>query len=391
MSRGKQIVLMLASIAAVTLVPAANAGIKVYEEGDKFIEVGARIQFQYLHLDPSDGETHDTAWFRRLRPYIAGSVTKNWWGKIQVDFGKNLNQNEVAVKDAYMQYTGWKNMKLFIGNSKTPFSREFLASSKRQQTVERIFVGQHNFGNPDRMLGFRLDGHTDNTKIAWKVALGAENLDPDVRRMDFDSPANDEDDWNEGVVYAGRLDYFPMGAFKYDQGDFERGPIKVGFAGALFGWDSDGDRQTYTDEIEGVPTCINEKKCDLDSARGWELSGGLRGRGFSVDLEYNQIDGDLVDPSFTGGLFLNGQTTLEKWQLEGGYMLPMIPIELVYKHDSFDADGYDKTWTGDDFALNYFFNQHKAKVQLVYRLGRNVAGVDGDDLNTFIMQWQFVF
>ena len=391
MLRQVQTVLLVASLGALALVPAANAGIKVYEDGDKFIEVGGRIQFQYLHFDPSDGDSESTVWFRRLRPYIAGSVTKDWWGKIQVDFGKNLNQNEVAVKDAYMQYIGWKNHKVFIGNSKTPFSREYLASSKRQQTVERVFVGQHNFGNPDRMLGFRLDGNTPNTKIAYKVSIGGQNLDPDIRRMDFDTPVNDEEDWNEGVVAAVRLDIFPWGAIKYDQGDFDRGPIKAGFAGALFGWENDGDRNSYTENIEGVDTCINEKKCDLDNAQGWELSAGMRGRGFSVDLEYNEIDGELVDPVFTGGLYVDGQTTIKKWQLEAGYMLPMIPMELVYKRDSFDSDGYDEEWIGNDFALNYFFNKHKAKVQFVYRLGRSVEGVDGDDLNTFIMQWQFVF
>jgi len=44
------IVLMVACIAAVGTPPAANAGIKVYEDGDKFIEFGARIQIQYLYI-----------------------------------------------------------------------------------------------------------------------------------------------------------------------------------------------------------------------------------------------------------------------------------------------------------------------------------------------------
>lgn len=387
--------LLVSCLGALALVPAADAGIKVYEDGDKFIEIGGRIQFQYLYTKdkPAEGasESEDTLWFRRLRPYIAGSVTKNWNGKIQFDFGKSLDADEVAIKDAYMQYTGFKNHKLFIGNSKTPFSREFLASSKRQQTVERVFVGQHNFGNPDRQLGFRLDGHDDSKKLAWKFALGGQYHDPDLRRVDFDTPVQDQSDWNEGFVYAARIDFNPWGDVTYDQGDFSRDPIKAGFAAAVFGWDNDGDNNTYTEKIDGVDTCISESKCDLDSASGWELSAGLRGRGFSVDLEYNQIDADLLDSNFTGGLYVNGTTTLDKWQLEAGYMLANIPLELVYKYDSFDADGYEKTWTGNDFALNYFFNKHKAKVQFVYRLGSNVLGVDGDDRDTFIMQWQFVF
>ena len=108
---------------AMALVPTADAGVVVYEKDDKKIEVGGRIQLQYLRTDARGGDTEDTTFFRRLRPYIAGTVTKNWWGKIQFDFGKSLDSDEVAIKDAFMQYKGWKNMTLTIGNSKTPFSR----------------------------------------------------------------------------------------------------------------------------------------------------------------------------------------------------------------------------------------------------------------------------
>ena len=43
------------------------------------------------------------------------------------------------------------------------------------------------------------------------------------------------------MVPAARLDIFPWGPIKYDQADFDRGPIKAGFAGAIFGSENDGD------------------------------------------------------------------------------------------------------------------------------------------------------
>ena len=383
----------------------AEAGIKVYEDGDKFIEIGGRMQIQYLYFSESpaegDGESGDSIFFRRLRPYIAGSVTKNWFGKIQYDFGKAIDANEVAVKDAYMQYTGWKNHKIFIGNAKTVFSREFLASSKRQQTVERWFVGQHNFGNPDRALGFRLDGSTDNKKLEYKVNVGGESFDPDNRRMDFDTPVNDAGDFNLGWVAAGRLTYYFGEPTKRDQGDFKRGPFNYALEAAAFTWTNNEEDLTYTDAVDGVQVCNNRGKCDLDSANGWELSGGVRGRGLSVDLEYNQISGEMIAKSFVddegnltplnSGMYVNGETTIKKWQLEGGYMLANIPLEFVYLRDSMDTDGYAKKWYANDFGVNYFFNQHKVKVQFVYRMESNVNGRDGDDRNQFVMQWQFVF
>ncbi len=249
--------------------PAADAGIKVYEDGDKFIEIGGRMQIQYLYLDPRGEDSEDTIFFRRLRPYIAGSVTKDWNGKIQFDFGKSLDDNEMAVKDAYMQYTGWKNHKIFIGNSKTVFSREFLTSSKRQQTVERWFVGQHNFGSPDRMLGFRIDGNTDNKKFEYKFNVGGQSFDPDNRRMDFDTPVNDCGDFTLGWVGAGRVTYYPSEPIKRDQGDFKRGSFNYAVEAAAFYWTNNDNNLQYTDVDEnGNMVCNNEKKCDLDTRHG---------------------------------------------------------------------------------------------------------------------------
>lgn len=379
-------------LGAVILIAApGTAALRVYEEDGKYVEVGGRIQLQYAREEPSDGPTVDDLFFRRLRPYIAGSVTEDWYGKIQVDFGKAQDGDEVAVKDAYLEYRGWENLSLYIGNTKTPFSREFLASSKRQQTVERVFVGQHNFGNPDRQLGFRLDGHNEGKTLTWAVAIGAEDHDPDVDRVDMDTPANQSSDWNQGVVYAARVDLHPWGFVKFDQGDFDRGPLKANFSLAAFAWSNDDDNNTHTDRVDGAAVCTGSGRCDLDGSDGLEISAGLRGRGFSVDAEYNVIHAELIDGAFTGGVYVAGETELTKYQLEGGYVLPGDRFEVVGRYDAFDADGFATTWTGLTVGVNYFWNEHDVKVQALYRQDSDVAGVRGDDLDSIVVQWQFVF
>ena len=382
------ILLSLCALAAALTVP-ARAGIKVFEEGDRFVEIGARVQIQYLQTDFEGSETRDQVFFRRLRPYISGSVTKNWVGKVQFDFGKTIDGNEVAIKDAYMQYKGWKNKTLTIGNAKTPFSREFMTSSNRQQTVERGFVGDHNFGTPDRQLGFRLDGQNAGKKVTYSLALGGEHHDPSATRMDFDSPANNNTDWNEGLVIAGRVDFHPMGFVKFDQGDFNSSGVKPNFSLAFFSWSNDDDNNTYTDPATGLST--SGSKADLDSAEGFELSAGIRGNGISVDVEYNLISADTVDPIFTGGVYRSGSTDLDKFHVEGGFMLPSNQIELVGSWESLDADNYLDTWTATEVGVNYFWNKHKVKAQLTYRMGENRLGVPGADGDTTLLQWQFVF
>ena len=382
-------ILLGALVGLATFRGPAEAGIVVYEDGDKKVEVGGRVQLQYLREDPDGGDASDEIFFRRLRPYVTATVTKSWEGKIQVDFGKSSGDNEVAVKDAYLKYKGWKNVSLTIGNSKTPFSREYLTSSKRQQTVERGFVGDHNFGTPDRQLGFQLEGQNETKKATWALALGGSQHDPDVKKVDFDTPANNASDWNDGVVVAGRVDVHPRGFMKFDQGDFRSDKVLYNFSVAAFSWSNDDDNNTFTDPVTGFST--SGSKADLDSATGFELSAGLRGRGVSIDGEYQVVEADTVDPAFTGGVYRNGSTDLDKIHLEGGYMLPNKRVEVVAARDSLDADNYESAWERIELGVNYFWNKHKVKVQMRYRIGENVNGVSGDDRDSFVMQWQFVF
>lgn len=372
---------------AAALAPAAEAGIVVYDKDGKKLEIGGRLQLQYVSTDAVRGKNRDQVFFRRLRPYIAGTVTENWWGKIQFDFGKSINGDEVAVKDAFMQYKGWNNLTLTIGNSKTPFSRKYLTSSKRQQTVERGFVGDHNFGTPDRQLGFKLAGHNEGKTITYELAGGGEHHDPDVRRMDFDTPVNNKGEWNQGLILAGRVDFHPWGQLKFDQGDFHSDQVKLNFSLAAFSWSNDDDNNTYTSGGRST----SSSKADLDSAEGFEISAGLRGKGVSIDAEYNLVGGDTVDSTFTGGLYRNGTTELDKFQIEGGYMFTGNRFELVGKREMLDADNYQDAWEATEVGLNYFWNKHKTKVQLTYRMGENLFGVRGSDTDTTFLQFQFVF
>jgi len=102
------------------------------------------------------------------------------------------------------------------------------------RTVERGFVGDHNFGSPDRQLGFKLEGHNESKKVTWAAAVGAENVDPDAKKMDFDTPANNSSDWNEGLVIAGRVDFHPKGFVAFDQGDFHSEETKYNFSLGFF-------------------------------------------------------------------------------------------------------------------------------------------------------------
>ena len=366
-------------------IPAHAAGVTVYKDGDKYVKMGGRIQVQYHNQDPDNGDETDELFLRRFRPYIEGSIHKDWKGKFQFDFGKADDGNEVAVKDAYMEYKGFEGVKVSLGNVKTSFSREFLTSSKKQQLVERSFVGDHNYGTPDRSLGLHLKGTTGD-KLTWGATLAEANIDPDAKKLDFDTPVNKNDDFNEGFVYAARADFHPLGILKMSQGYFgEETKATIGIA--AYGWSNDDDNNTYT--TGGVSTSAT--KADIDEATGFEMSGAVRIAGVSVDAQYNKISADTVDGNFTGGLYENGSTDLDNWAVEGGYMVMPSKLELVAGYQSQDADNYGTEWTRSSLGANWYLHKHDIKLQTTFRQNKDKDGVKGNDEDEFFVQAQYVF
>ena len=81
-------------------------------ENGEYVKFGGRIQVQYHYEDPDEGDSEDDFFFRRLRPYVEGSLHPDWKGKFQIDYGKAEDDNEVAVKDAYLQYKSYENIRV---------------------------------------------------------------------------------------------------------------------------------------------------------------------------------------------------------------------------------------------------------------------------------------
>lgn len=364
------------ALAGAGISSAHAAGITVYKDGDKYVKMGGRIQMQYYADDPDNGSSTDEMFFRRLRPYVEGSLHKDWKGKFQIDFGKAEDDNEVAVKDAYMQYTGFEGMKVTLGNANFPFSREFLTSSKYQEFVERTFVGDHNYGTPDRNLGLHLTGHNGSKKLTWGASVAQACIDPNAGRIDFDTPVNKNSDFNEGWIYGGRVDFHPFGYLKFSQGDFS-GETKATIGVAAFMWSNDGDVETNA--------------ASLDQVTGYEISGAFRSHGFSVDAEYNLFNADTTDGAFTGGLYQNGETELTNWSIEGGYMIVSNRLEIVAGFSQQDADNYDEQWGRTTFGANWFIHKHDVKLQATYQLNDSENGVNGNDANELFVQAQYVF
>jgi phosphate-selective porin OprO/OprP len=123
-------------------------------DGDFEFQVGGRIQADVAFYDDDITDLGSGAELRRARLFMQGKLYKDWKFKNQIDFA----DNGVSVKDAYIQYTALKPVKITVGNHKEPFSLEELTSSKYATFMERALP---NAFTPGRALG--LSGETDDS------------------------------------------------------------------------------------------------------------------------------------------------------------------------------------------------------------------------------------
>ncbi|MEK7286267.1 MAG: porin [Nitrospirota bacterium] len=361
----------------------ASYGFAAEESGT--FQAGGQIQLQYVSSDKKTDQ-RDSLFFRRLRPFIEGDLYENWKGRLQWDMGKS----KVGVKDAYVQYSGFKNKKLTLGNSKAVFSRAFMTSDSKHQLIEPQFVGENKYGSPDRAMGLRFEANNASKKFAYAVSVGSENIVPDQDALYFISPAETPSgalDLNEGWLMTARVDLHPFGSLPLSQGQLKK-KTKATISLAAMNWHNDGDNNIHTLE-NGIDD--GQKKPDVDGVKGYEASAALRWAGFSLDAQYNTLNVSMIAPAVTGGLYKAGKTTLTQMALEGGYMIWPNRVELVGGYEIQDADKYAAKWDRKSAGVNLYLSGHDIKAQVTYRKSKNVKGKIGDDQDEVFVQTQILF
>jgi phosphate-selective porin len=342
-------------------------------------------------------EPIDNLFMRRLRPTFQGAMDENWQGTLQLDFGQGVVgvTDNTTVRWCNFQYTGIEQTHVTVGSFKTFFSREFLTLGPHVQLIERTAVGDNNFGNPEYLIGIGWDHMLPDRKLAYYVNAGAQDQEQGAGQMTFRSPTNAPSGVNQGFVVAGRIDFAPIGEMEYDvaqlgvspsydPGDFHTDAWLVMLSTGAYGWWNDGDSNNTSMTTATAP--------DLQQAYGIEFSGGVRGHGFSADAEYQFINGELYDGTYTDGLYLDGATDLNKFSLNGGYMLPGTRVELVSGWMIMDASNYEVPVTATTVGINWYI-KGKADIRyaLTYAMVENTAGSPENNGGIVRLQGQFVW
>jgi len=374
----------------VLIVSPAYAGLTLYEKGDRKLSFGSSLQIQYRDIDADmNANSSNEIGFRIFRGSLRGSLDKRTRFHIQGEFGQggSLQGNSAReLRNFFIEHTFDNEINVRIGNSKFPFSREQLAPITAQQSPQRTLVGVGNSGTPARQVGIYLSG--PRAKFSWDSGLALASVDRDNSQIDINTIITTNDGSiggdPKGLLFGGRLQYFPNGYFSPAQGDFDRGPTKLGFAVAAYNWSNEGDTENGS--------------AIVDDITGLELSAALRSRGFSVDAQYNRISASLESPSLEarikgdGSVFdTNGDAELDIFALKGGYMLIPDTLELVLAYTQQDTENYAEALVENSVGVNYFIKQHALKFLLSYTERENINGIDNNDQDVIRSQFQFLF
>lgn len=356
------------------------------------METSGKLQVQFFDADSDDPDNEDDLFIRRLRPSFLGHIGKRWKWKFEVELGADIEAGgidleQLDIRDMFVRYAGSeiRGWRLTLGNQWAPFSREFLTPGTHLLKVERSFVGSNNGGVPDWTLGIHFRGEAREGRLAFWASLGVVGHVPGADQMKFASVFGAGSDLNEGNLVAARLDFHPRGPMTFFDSDPHTPVLKTTWSLAAYAWENDGSNNRFTSG--GV--AVDPLKADLDSATGFEASGGLRGRGITLDWQLNLIRGETVAEGFTGGIYVDGVTHVDSAAIEGGYRIRGTPLELGGALERIERDGSSDAWDKATLAVNVYGWWLLGKVQISHTWVSSRFGVSGADFRETRVQAEY--
>ena len=251
--------------------------------------------------------------------------------------GENIHTNNTSnlILDAFVRWNFYKNMEVWIGQTKLPGNRERVISSQKLQFVDRSLVNSRY--NIDRDMGIQFRNKFNIGSIATRQALAISQGEGRNRTNKKDpNPAN-------GFEYTGRVEVLPFGDFTgkgdYFSSDLKREETPKLSIGVTYDVNQNAAREggnlgSYLETVDedGKTIVDHENLATLNTIlgdvmfkyKGFSLLGEFanktmsRERSYDPDPEYELNDiGEVIDSTYN---IYNNYYTGSGLTLQAGYL-----------------------------------------------------------------------
>lgn len=364
---------MVATMAPVTGSVTHKLG-KGYQlmDGDFSLTLGGRAQVRFTYTDDGDEEVPNFS-LPRVRLWLNGEAFENFSYKVQFDVAGDEADSNVPngmggstlassrnrlteLKDAYANYKHNDQLQVRFGQFKAPYSRQWLTSSSALQLVDRSLINSR-FGI-GRQVGIMVHGKAGEDGM-FQYMAGV-----------FDGEGENRSNDDEGLMWAGRVSFDPLGAAPKVEGDHRVGndrPMLLSF---------------------GANAWYHQDDNMVDGEDDWSIGadGAIYVQGFSGLLEIHFRE--------------NGATSGADEEIFGilaqaGYFIVPAEFEVVARMTWQDFDGSSLEEISEyTVGFGYFpgLHGHNLKVQLDFTYVEECfVGGSSEDYWRIRIQFQIIF
>jgi polyhydroxyalkanoate synthesis regulator phasin len=308
---------------------------------DRFsLKLNVNLQglFNYDWLEGSPDKT--TFRVRRARLIPSGNAFYPWLKYyVQLTLEDNVN-----LRDAYVEATYFKWLAPKLGQFKVPFDREFLTSAFNLQLIDRSIA--NNEFSVQRDVGLQVSGQPIGELLEYRLGV-------------FNGSGANQVNVDRDFMYIGRLVFTPFGPVPYSQaavGKPDKPLLAVGVAGALMPSLNPGERKSLAGVLGNtqiIPVRSDVIQFTSDIAFQYQ--------NFSFEGAYYFRTIDPKEPTNFGKENAYG------FFVQGGYFLIPKHLEVAARYSFVNPDNPIKI--EDDkkkeitAGISYYFAGHPLKIQ----------------------------
>ena len=373
-------------------------GVYVIASDSSFsMKFNARVQSLMMFQAPADNITMDgmtSNWLvRRSRLKFSGfAYSTNLKYKIELGLsnrdhgGESIHTNNTSnlILDAFVRWNFYKNMEVWVGQTKLPGNRERVISSQKLQFVDRSLVNSRF--NIDRDMGIQFRNKISFGSILTRQALAISQGEGRNRTNKKDpNPEN-------GFEYTARIEVLPLGEFT-GKGDYFSSDLKREETPKIsFGLTYDlnrsaarvgGNLGSYIEDANDF--VIDSALADLNTILADVM---FKYKGFSLISEYanKQMKGERIEEN---GDIINNYYTGNGLNVQAGYLL-MNNLEpsIRYTTISPDKDSERDLQEMLTFGLSRYIRGHSLKIQTDFSIITETDQISLEEDKEFMFRFQ---